>query len=187
MKKITYVFLMTLFSCMLVYAWSEKPREELRDNIVRLHILANGNSRCEQAVKLKVRDDILSLSAKLGREPTISEMEKSANDTLKREGAEYSAEARYEMCEISRREYEGFDLPKGEYTAVRILLGRGEGDNWWCVLSPPLCFTRSSVGECEKIDDYLSKETTDIIKNGDLHIKFRALELASYAAKKLGI
>ena len=187
MRKIIYPVLMVFFSAMLAFAWSEKPRYELENNIVRLHILADGNGEREQAVKLLVRDELLKEARSRGRVLTLGEMESAANRTLKSAGESYTASVSYERCSITRRSYEDFILPEGRYTAVRVILGSGEGKNWWCVLSPPLCFTKSALGRTDELENHLSGETEKIIKADRINVKLRVLEYAARAAERLGI
>ena len=88
------------------------------------------------------------------------------NEILIQEGFSYNCDIKLERCEFPEKNYGGVIFPKGEYLAVNILLGNGEGDNWWCVLFPPLCFI--NVNEDQSISD---------IKNKEVIIKWKILEL----------
>jgi len=187
MKKIIYIFLFSLFSSILVFAWSEKPRSELESNLIRLHILANSNSNDDQQVKLKIRDAILNFSNQTNSVPDLTTMETVANRILDDTNKPYRAKASIGKYTISKRNYENFSLPYGRYTAVRITLGSGKGQNWWCVLSPPMCFTKSVFGNNENLKNRLSDETINIIDKKNINIKFKTLEIASKIAEKLGI
>ncbi|MBP3360557.1 MAG: stage II sporulation protein R [Clostridia bacterium] len=184
MKKICYTLAFLIMTAALIAAWSEKPLEELENNIVRLHIIAAGDGERDQELKLMVRDSIQHLAAERGRLPSAAEMELTANSVLKKEGVKYGARVTMGKFYITRRSYGSFTLPYGRYTAARVELGPACGKNWWCVLSPPLCFTSSSFDTEDTLDGYVSSSTEKIIEDGDINIKFRALELISRLKQK---
>lgn len=129
------------------------PRSEANifDNAVRLHILADDNSDSAQAVKLLVRDAILEECGYLfdetydvngaveAVEANIPRMEEIANRVLAENGYYYTANAQWGYEEYPTRVYDEVTLPAGTYRSLRINLGSGSGNNWWCVLFPPLC------------------------------------------------
>lgn len=169
-----------------------KSEAEIYNSTVRLHVLANSNEELDQSLKLKVRDAILeeieNYSPK-SKEEALSMIEenkdilvKIAEDVSKKEGFDYpvSIEVGYES--YPTREYEGFALPAGEYTSVRVLIGNGEGENWWCVLYPPLCTSTATVIDDEAyVDVGLTKDQYNLItqSNGQYKVKFKLLEMAS--------
>ncbi len=120
---------------------------------LRIHIRADSNEDKAQAVKYLVRDEVVEYltplvaeyetqsEAKAGVEAHLQEIEKVCQGVLARNGFAYGAKANVQTEAFPTRVYEGYTLPAGEYTALIIELGRGEGDNWWCVVYPPLCFT----------------------------------------------
>ena len=119
----------------------------------RMHIRADSNSQDAQAVKYLVRDSVVEYltplvaeysnksQAVLGVESNLSQIENRANAVLQENGFPYTAKACLRTETFPTRVYDNYTLPAGEYTALIIELGRGEGDNWWCVVYPPLCFT----------------------------------------------
>lgn len=135
--------------------------DEIPQEVLRLHIPANSDSEYDQAVKLKVRDYILEeygaqLSGCVSREEAVEEVrcllpdiEKSCCEYLSQQGADYGARAELTEMYFTTREYENVTLPAGDYLALRITLGSGEGHNWWCVMFPPLCIPMAS----EPIDE----------------------------------
>ena len=135
--------------------------DEIPQEVLRLHIPANSDSEYDQAVKLKVRDYILEeygaqLSGCGSREAAVVEfrrllpdIEKSCCEYLSQQGADYGARAELTEMYFTTREYENVTLPAGDYLALRITLGSGEGHNWWCVMFPPLCIPMAS----EPIDE----------------------------------
>ncbi len=126
---------------------------------LRIHIRADSNEDNAQAVKYLVRDELVDYltplvaeyqtqaEAKRGVEAHLSDIERACDSVLARNGFGYGAKASVKTEKFPTRVYEGYTLPAGEYTALIIQLGRGEGDNWWCVVYPPLCFTAPTTGK----------------------------------------
>lgn len=125
--------------------------EEMQDKAFRLHILANSDSAADQQLKYEVRDYILSdldyifLSCDT-KDETVRLAERNLNlisgqinDYLKKNGCDYRAVCSVEKCSFGTRKYGDYTLPAGDYDALKITLGKGEGHNWWCVLFPSLC------------------------------------------------
>lgn len=138
-----------------------------------MHILANSDSAEDQALKLAVRDRILTLEESLlsetdsldAAEATVfhqlEAIRTEAQEEVRRQGYDYPVEAEMVHMYFSTREYESFTLPAGWYDAVRITIGSGEGKNWWCVLYPPLCLPAAEA----KPSDVLSSEQAEIVCN----------------------
>ena len=124
---------------------------------LRVHIRANSNGAADQAVKYEVRDAVVEALAPVvasceGKEEAISALSEKLNDiervaerTLAENGFFYGARADIRREEFPTRVYDGVTLPAGVYDALILELGAGEGDNWWCVVYPPLCFTGGQV------------------------------------------
>lgn len=167
---------------------------EIYDSCVRLHVLANSNSEEDQKVKLKVRDRILSeistyeLKSKEQALKTVEEnkkkMEELAREELEKNGFDYDVKIDIGLEDYPTRNYEDFSLPSGTYTSVRVLLGDGEGENWWCVLYPPLC-TASAIKYDDEacVDVGLTKDQYSLItqSSGKYKVKFKILELTAGA------
>ncbi len=162
------------------------------EDTVRLHILANSDSEEDQALKLKIRDDILrefssSLSctdsteeAKTKINTLLPEIEAFARNRIREYGYGYDVKATLTREWYDTREYEDFTLPKGYYTSLRIIIGEGSGQNWWCVMFPPLCLDMAteSAPRDDGIKKYSDSEITLISGNG-YRAKFKILELVS--------
>lgn len=130
---------------------------EIYDSVIRLHVLAQSDSERDQSVKLAVRDAIVSECSDLFADTqttnealakiqnAASRMEDIANRVLQEQGVPYTAEAVFGTEVYPTREYDGVTFPAGEYLSLRILLGDGEGQNWWCCLFPPLCMSASTA------------------------------------------
>lgn len=141
----------------------EKQAAALAPHILRFHILANSDSAEDQALKLEVRDLLLTqisngideTSSKEALQSYIAdhaeELETSAEEYMKSHGFSYSARVELTQCYFPARQYNNMLIPGGTYDAVRILLGEAKGHNWWCVLYPPLAFSGS--GSVEEIPE----------------------------------
>ena len=131
-------------------------QQALADRVVRLHILANSDSDEDQALKLQVRDRVLDRAAEILTESAdraaaeralraaLPELESLAADEIALRGYDYPVTAELADTAFPTREYDGFALPAGRYLALRLVIGAGEGHNWWCVVFPPLCTAVSS-------------------------------------------
>lgn len=120
---------------------------------LRFHVMANSDSKADQQVKLEVRDAVLELTkngilqcenerqAREYIEKNLEIIVATANDTLEKYGFDYEAHASVGIDHFPDREYQGVCYPEGDYEALRIVLGKGEGHNWWCVMFPPLCIS----------------------------------------------
>ena len=157
--------------------------------LIRLHILPNSSSKEDMEIKYIIRDTVIAESekifaeyknsddAKAGMEISGKKIENLANSILSQKGKSYRAKAVFGKEVYPEREYEGFSLPAGEYYSLRILLGEGVGENWWCVLFPPLCLGASKVEDelsIIGIDPKSSKTFTE--KKPEYRIRFKLLE-----------
>ena len=185
-------------------AYSDGVQADLRNSLIRMHIIANSDGRADQSVKLAVRDRLLKdigekLSVESGDEckadivNNLGEIEKTANTVLKENGFDYHAKAVYGKFAFPKKEYKNMILPAGEYYGVRVILGNGAGQNWWCVMYPPLCVSDSGETELSReseklLKETLSRESYDVITaNGDeIKVKFKLVELIQEIKAKMG-
>ena len=135
--------------------------QEATETVLRLHIVANSDKEEDQRVKLLVRDALLEefspanslIEAErivLGQGNGILE---TVQSVLEKEGCAYGAQLRFGQMEFPLREYGETTYPAGEYTALRVELGQAAGQNWWCVLFPPICLLDIGVTEIENSDE----------------------------------
>ena len=183
----TALALYMAFSC-TYFAGTAKS---VRDDVVRLHILANSDSEIDQAVKLKVRDALLEKNtslltkgvntdnAPLYFEVSKDELLETAQTVLKENGLDYGAVITLEKEYFETREYGKLTFPAGEYTALKVVLGEGKGHNWWGVMFPPLCVPAADGIETdENTADYLTENGEKIVSGGNKFVvKFKLLEL----------
>lgn len=188
MKKTEFSLLLGLIIAIILTSITSfaKDANSIRNDVLRLHILANSDSETDQSIKLSVRDAILESSGDLfdsskelsdaikSAENNLERIEKIANKRLDELGTDYRAKA--EVCNMyfETREYENFTLPAGYYNAVRITLGKAEGKNFWCVLFPSLCIPAAQ--DDKKIQQVLSSSEIDVITSPKYMPKFAIIE-----------
>ena len=192
----------TLLTLVLTMAVAIIPTEKdaaIYDDTLRLHILANSDSEVDQAIKYEIRDRILEkygealgdaksfedAEARIGS--IIPEIESDVDAWLKEAGYDYTSEVTLGVEWYDTREYEDLSLPRGYYTSLRVMLGEAEGQNWWCVMYPPLCLDVAT--EDAPFDDAVSgysKEEYILISDKRYNVKFKMLEVFSDAFSKNG-
>ena len=168
--------------------------DKIYDNVLRLHVLANSDSDEDQALKLKVRDAILERSSELfGELESIDEAAESINanidaitevarKVISDNGYDYPVSVTLTNEHYPTRSYEALSFPSGEYLSLRVMIGDAEGQNWWCVLFPPLCLsaaTDKTVAEDAFISVGLTGEQYRIITESDntkYTVRFKILE-----------
>ena len=170
-----------------------RGEEKIYEDMIRLHVIAASDSDEDQKLKLKVRDAVLdvlsgiSASDKAEAESAIAahktEIKTAAKTVLEENGSDDAVEVFFDEEYYPVRYYEGFTLPAGKYTSLRVVIGEGEGHNWWCVLFPPLC---RSVGEKEQKEDFVeagfTSEQYRLINNNSgskYKVRFKILEILS--------
>lgn len=189
MKNLVYCAVIALVISYSVGTYSKEFSNDLYGGLVRLHIIAQSNSDTDQAVKLLVRDEILKqVPQGLSPEETAERAAKTANEVLKENGFDYGATAEFTTAFFPRKKYREICLPSGDYRAVRVILGEGKGQNWWCVLYPPVCMADvdgSGMGEKARseLKENVSEEAYNLI-TGDITVKFRVAELIGNIIRK---
>ena len=135
-------------------SWLGREQRELADSVIRFHVIANSDSEADQALKLAVRDRVLARAEEMYPEgATLAQAQEAleghlnllaaaGREVVEEQGYDYPVAATLEDCWFPTKEYEGFALPAGNYTALRVTIGEGKGQNWWCVAFPPLCLGR---------------------------------------------
>ena len=194
-RRIALYMGILLFATVLAAAMPTVGEAAIYDDVIRLHILAPSDSAEDQALKIKVRDAVLSeygarLSSYGDRETAEREMrrllpdiERLAAETVALSGGDCAVTATLSREHYDRRTYEGFTMPAGEYLSLRIVLGEGAGQNWWCVLFPPLCTelaVKKEYGDSD-LPVGLTPEEYELITGdgGEYRVRFKILETLS--------
>lgn len=170
-------------------------QQGIAENIIRFHVIANSDSTQDQALKLKVKDELVeSLSPLLSNAESIAEartiisenlslIQATAQASIRQNGYDYPVKVTLENCYFPLKVYGNCTFPPGEYEALRVKIGAAEGKNWWCVMFPPLCFvdeTYSIVDEKtnQKLKHLLTEEEYDslVSQKKPVKIKFKLWE-----------
>ena len=150
-KIIKIALILALAGAMLYFGTVISDKKQLRDSVLRLHVIANSDSQADQEVKLKVRDAVLeevnghldsAMTKQQAREVLegkLKELEEVANMVLRQEGMTDIATVTLGREEYPTREYDTFTLPAGVYDSLIVSIGEAKGQNWWCVVFPSLC------------------------------------------------
>lgn len=193
---------------LLFCLYAEKVNENLSDSMLRLHIIANSDTDYDQFLKLRVRDAVINymnenideISTKDEAINYLSgnkdEIEAVANGILTAEGLTDPVTVSFGKYPFPTKTYGNMILPAGYYEAVKIEIGEAKGQNWWCVMFPPLCFVEDTKGKIEEehitlLRDELSEEEMEIISLTDsdseipVELKFKIVEIFQDSKIKL--
>lgn len=175
------IIVFTALGALSVFA---RECEDVRSEVLRLHIPANSDSAEDQAIKLEIRDMVLCEfgdkftvcgDLEIAEEQAaalIPEIERCCCEYLCERGFSYGAKAELVKMYFTTREYDRLILPAGEYSALRITLGSGEGHNWWCVIFPQLCLPAVS----EKLPENAENVLDSFGKPQKVTVKFALIE-----------
>ena len=171
--------------------------DEIRENVLRLHVLANSDSQQDQALKLKVRDAVLVESQKVFENCTseqeaviqakkyIDVFENTAKNVIAENGFDYSVRVEVAETWFETRDYEGFSLPAGNYEALRVIIGKGQGKNWWCVMFPSVCLPAATVKD-KDFKGVLKDDTAEIVEQPKRYkARFKVVEIFEKARKSI--
>ena len=180
-------------------------KDSLNKKVIRFHVLANSDSNLDQGVKLKVKDNVIKYIHPLLKESSSldesrkilnenkDEIINIANKTLRENGQDYVATAEMTKQQFPVKSYGNIVFPSGEYEAFRILLGKAEGKNWWCVMFPPLCFVdvKNALAD-DEMEEELKKTLSDSeieaisqkSKEEKTKLKFKSVEVVKDLIKK---
>lgn len=185
-----FIVLLIIVALALIAMQIDISRQIDSSALIRIHVLGNSNSDADQALKLDVKDAVVSyltplleVSQTLDESRTIiqnniPQIVQIAKDTLSQQGCAHTVTLQYGDFDFPLRHYSGFSLPAGNYEALRILIGEAKGRNWWCVLFPPLCFTDSNVQSTTAETAVApSCKYTDSLPKQHIIIKWRGKEL----------
>ena len=184
--------LMALCLTLCAGLWAQKKQRELASQVVRLHVLAVDDTDEEQALKLRVRDAVLAyLEPELAG---VTDREKARAIIAARlqpiaEAAASASEGRKVAVSLGPesyplRRYEGYVLPAGTYESLRVVLGEGEGHNWWCVVFPPLCLSAAGAERAQSVMN--SDDFALITESEGYELRFRIVELWGELQRWLG-
>lgn len=200
-KFILISILFILFFIISATSYANTISNNLSDTFFRLHIIANSDSKEDQELKLKIRDEITEyMNALIKTEENLSkqdiinicnnnliEFENIAKKVINDNGFSYSVKTSISNSLFPTKEYGNISLPSGNYDALKIEIGTASGQNWWCSLFPPICFIDISSGIIsEESEEYLkenlSSEEFSIVTEDskEVKLKFKIIEFLNH-------
>lgn len=210
-KKLNFIFILTIlvfiYIALLSFNYSKAISSNLSDSVFRLHIIANSDSSADQELKLKVRDKIIEYMNTLTSNSSdkkdvisivnnhLDSFKEIALNTIKENGYNYDVNIEIGNFNFPTKTYGDISFPAGNYDALKIEIGDAIGQNWWCVLFPPLCFVNSSTGVVpddskNTLKENINSESYEIISEGnkskntsDIKIKFKIIEFLNNFTK----
>lgn len=199
-KRVKYsillLILLFLYITVSAFSYVNAVSKDISESVFRLHVIANSNTSEDQNLKLKVRDNVLAYMNTIcknaeNKEQAISiaqehidEFKEIALDTIYKNGYNYNVDIKIGNFSFPTKTYGDISLPSGFYDALRIEIGEAKGQNWWCVMFPPLCFVDVSSGivpeeSKETMKNNLSDEEFSLISNqedSNILFKFKLIE-----------
>lgn len=188
MKRLELSLLLAFVFCALLsFVSFERECDDIRGNVLRLHILANSDSAEDQRLKLSVRDRLLTESEDIfadcstlsealdTAEGRLDDLREAAQNEIYRRGFDYPVAVRLDRHYFTTRTYNGSTLPAGVYNALRVEIGSAQGQNWWCVMFPMLCVP--TAADEHGLDTVLDNGEMDIVGSGGYEVRFKCVEL----------
>lgn len=176
-------FVITFALAIVTSAYSDNVQKGIAQEVIRFHVLANSNTDEDQNLKLAVRDGILAeIEPELSTAKSISQtrdilrgnldrIEECAQNIIGENGYNYTVSVQLEPSNFPTKNYGDIAFPAGEYEALRVVIGEGAGNNWWCVMFPPLCFVDITHSE---MPDEIKDDLKSILTNEEYDIVVRA-------------
>lgn len=191
LKRWELALIFGLLAGLVSAGWLRQEQENLAGSVIRLHVIANSDSETDQALKLAVRDRVLEQAeslypegatlaeARAALEGRLNTLAAAGRAVVEEQGCDYPVTARLEECWFPTKEYGGFALPAGNYTALRLTIGEGKGRNWWCVAFPPLCLGAASETVDQAVEAGRFTRSQGALVSGGSEgyvLKFKAME-----------
>lgn len=185
-----------IIAVILSVADFEGDCKNIRQEVLRLHVIANSDSYEDQLLKLKVRDNVLEKGksifgisdnkndAKKALEINQKLIESAAEEEIRKNGYDYPVKVEIGKSRFPTKTYGNITLPAGEYDALRVIIGEGSGKNWWCVMFPPMCLPAAS--EDVKIDDVMNEKELQLVESSPKYeVRFWIIEKIESIKQKM--
>lgn len=200
MKKFRMIIILSillfLYTTICAISYAENISTDLSNNLFRLHVIANSDLDEDQNLKYIVRDSLLNYMNDICKDcktkqeameiakNNLNNFEEIALKTIKENGYNYNVSVKIGNFEFPTKTYGDISLPAGFYDALRVEIGEAKGQNWWCVMFPPLCFVDISTGVVpneskELMEENLTEEEFALVSdnsNEEIKFKFKLLE-----------
>lgn len=186
--KIELAALVAFIICVSLSTYKlDSECEGIRENVLRLHVVAASDSDADQKIKLQLRDELLvkgkelfsDTSTKAEAEKKLSDgislMQQTADSFLEKKGYPHKASVSLGKSYFPTRCYETFTLPAGIYDALKVTIGSGEGQNWWCVMFPALCLPAAEKNKAD-FDGILTQKQQSIITDEKYEVRLWLVE-----------
>ena len=190
------IILFSLFVFISALSYVNAVSEDISNSVFRIHVIANSDSEDDQSLKYKVRDKVIEYMNEIAKDCTSKaevinlaykyqdKFKQIAENVIRQNGYDYDVNIKIGNFEFPTKYYGDISLPAGYYDALRIEIGEAKGQNWWCVMFPPLCFVDVTSGivpdESKKImQDNLGDEEYRLISDNestDIKFKFSIVE-----------
>ena len=204
-RAIILITLLLIFILISTINYVQATTSNITNEVFRLHVIANSDSKEDQELKYKVRDDVLEYVKTISKNANSKEdvirivsrnlesIKQIAENTIKNGGFDYKVNMNIGNFSFPTKEYGDISLPSGFYDALKIEIGNASGQNWWCVMFPPLCFVDITTGVVpedskETLQENLDTEEYAIISedNGIMKFKFKIIEMFENINMALG-
>lgn len=190
-NSLILLFLLFLYISISAISYVNAVSSNIENSVFRLHVIANSDTKEDQDLKYKVRDNLIEYMNSLCKDVTskeeaikISKLHEEdflniANNTIKENGYSYPVTIEFGNFSFPTKDYGDISLPAGYYDALRVKIGEAKGQNWWCVMFPPLCFVNVSSGIVpEESKELIKQELNDeeysiITKEDSSNIQFK--------------
>lgn len=200
------IFLLFIYTIICAVSYVNAVSSNIESSVFRLHVIANSDSKEDQDLKYIVRDNILTYINEISKNASTKEevieiarnnidtIKQIAQETVYENGYNYSVNIKIGNFAFPTKQYGDISLPSGFYDALRVEIGSASGQNWWCVMFPPLCFVDVSSGVVpeeskEVLQENLSYEEYNLLSenqnNSDMNFKFKIVELFQNIGIKL--
>lgn len=193
----TLSILLFIYISICAFSYAQSVSTDISNSVFRLHVIANSDTKEDQDLKYKVRDNLLKFMNNIckncnTKEEAITIAKEHKNDfenialqTIKENGYDYNVKINIGNFEFPTKQYGDVSLPAGFYDALRVEIGKAQGQNWWCVMFPPLCFVDVTSGVVpeeskEQLENNLSEEEFALVSDKNtptIKFKFKILEL----------
>ena len=205
-KFLILIILLFIYTIICAVSYVNAVSSNIESSVFRLHVIANSDSKEDQDLKYIVRDNILTYINEISKNASTKEevieiarnnidtIKQIAQETVYENGYNYSVNIKIGNFAFPTKQYGDMSLPAGFYDALRVEIGSASGQNWWCVMFPPLCFVDVSSGVVpeeskEVLQENLSYEEYNLLSenqnNSDMNFKFKIVELFQNIGIKL--
>jgi len=190
------IILLILYITISAISYTNAVCANIADSVFRLHVIANSDSDADQNLKYIVRDSVINYIREISQtasakdeiieiaQNNLEEIEAIALQTIHEQGYTYTVQVSIGNFAFPSKQYGDITLPPGYYDALKIEIGEAEGQNWWCVMFPPLCFVDVTSGivpdeSKEIMKNSMEEEEYELISeaNTELKIKFKIIEV----------